>query len=96
MAPDLIEEYCKKSGDSSVPDGNLEENEHGFCVWRLENKAFILVAVFGDGKYWNEWAEIKAKEVGMKTIVFATKRKPDGFVRNHGFTVTGYVLSRAI
>ena len=92
----VIEDYCKRSGDSSVPDGNLEENEHGFCVWRVKDDVFIIVAAYLDGDYWNNWCAEKAKELNIKTIIIATKRKPDAFVRKHGFKVTGYILARSI
>lgn len=92
----IIAAYCKKSGDNSVPDGNLEENEHGFMVWRTDGITFVGVAVFGDGKYWNDWAEKKAKELNMKQIILATKRKPGAFVRQYGYEVTGYILARKI
>ena len=92
----IIEDYCRKSGDSSVPAGNLEENEHGFCVWRVEDGVLLLVAVYGDGEHWNNWASEKAKKSGMRQIIFATKRKPGAFVRKHGFKVTGYILTRYI
>lgn len=96
MDTSVIEDYCRKSGDSSVPDGNLEENEHGFCVWRVDDGALIIVAIYGDGDYWNPWIDKKAIEQGMKQIIFATRRKPDSFVRKYGFKVTGYILARSV
>lgn len=96
MEAHVIEDYCRRSGDKSVPDGNLEENEHGFCVWRKEDNVFLIVAVYGDGKYWNNWCTEKTRELGMRQIIMATKRKPDAFVRKHGFKITGYVLARSV
>ncbi len=92
----MIEDYCKKSGDNGLSEGTLEENEHGFCVWRKDGNTLILINVYGDGKYWNKWAEIKAKSLNMNKIFFATKRKPDGFIKNHGFDVVGYILQRSV
>jgi hypothetical protein len=92
----IIDDYCRKSGDKEVPDGNLEENEHGFCVWRLDDSALIIAAIYGDGDYWNPWIDKKAKEEGMKEIIFATKRNPDSFIRKYGFKITGYILARTI
>ena len=96
MDSSVIEDYCRKSGDSAVPDGNTEENEHGFIVWRSDGGAFLIVAAYGDGKYWDKWAENKAKELNMKQIIFATKRNPAAFVRQYGYEVTGYILARPI
>jgi len=92
----LINDYLQKSGDTELPDGTIEENEHGFCVWRTEDGVLLLVAVYGDGTHWNNWATNKANELNVKQIIFATKRKPGAFIRKHGFKVTGYILARAI
>lgn len=96
MDTDVIADYCRKSGDDSIPSGHIEQDQHGFCVWRIEDSALILVAVYGDGSYWNEWATKKAMNENIKTIIFATKRKPDAFIRKHGFKVTGYILARSV
>ena len=96
MTPEITEDYCKHSGDNQVPDGNIEENEHGFCVWDIRDNAFIVVAIYGDGDYWNPWIDKKATEKNMKQIIFATKRNPEPFVRKYGFKVTGYILAREV
>lgn len=96
MRQEYIDDYFKRSGDSELPKGNEEENEHGFCIWRIESNSLILVAVYGDGEYWNEWSINKAMKENIKNIIFATKRKPDAFVRKYGYKVTGYILSREV
>ncbi len=91
-----IKDYLKRSGDSELSEGTLEENEHGFCIWRIEDNTLVLVHVYGDGQYWNEWATSKAREMNIKDIYFATQRNPEGFVRRHGFEVIGYILKRSV
>lgn len=93
---DQLDDYFARSGDTELSHGTIEENENGFCVWRTHNDTFVLINVYGDGCYWNSWAEKKARELNMKKILFATKRKPDAFCRKHGFDVTGYILERKI
>lgn len=92
----LIEDYLRRSGDTELPKGNVEENEHGFCIWRIIEDKLILASVYGDGKYWNEWATKKAEKEGMNTVFCATKRNPAGFIRAHGFKVVGYILERDV
>ncbi len=96
LTPETINDYCRKSGDDYISHGNIEENEHGFCVWRTDDESLILVNVYGDGTYWNNWATKKAKSLNMNKIFFATKRNPNAFVRKHGFEVTGYILERTV
>lgn len=91
-----LDDYFKRSGDTELSEGNIFENSYGFCIWRTYEDVFVLVHVYGDGNYWNNWAEIKAKEFGMKKIIFGTKRNPSGFCRKHGFHISGYVLERSI
>ena len=96
MNDDAIEDYFKRSGDTEMPDGELVENDHGFCIWRTYQDSLVLVSVYGDGKYWNDWADIKAKELGFKKIMFATKRNPEGFMKKFKFKVIGSLLERSI
>lgn len=96
MDSGIIRDYLDRSGDAELPDGNLEENEHGFCIWRADEESIILIAVYGDGGHWNKWAEGKAKELKKNSIYFGTKRNPEPFCRKHGFKVIGYILARSI
>ena len=92
------QDYLERSGDECIVDyGTLElDSDHGFCIWDIYEDALTLVQVYGDGKYWNEWAEIKAKELGKTKILLATKRNPKGFCRKFNYKVTGYILERDI
>ncbi len=96
MDKQTLDNYLLKSGDKELPDGDLIENENGFCIWRTFENSLVLVSVYGNGKYWNNWADVKAKELGLNKIMFATKRNPKGFIRKHGFKVTGYILERGL
>lgn len=91
-----IQRYFDKSGDDKIADGNIEENEHGWCVWKTNGTRLILVQVYGDGDYWDTWATIKCKELGLKSVLFATKRKPMAFVRKYKYTIIGTVLERYV
>lgn len=91
-----IDNYLLKSGDTEIGNGTLEENENGFCVWKTNGDALLLVNVYGNGSFWNKWAEIKAKSLNMKRIVFATKRKPVAFIKKHGFEISGYIMARPV
>ena len=95
MIPISIDDYFEKSGDTKIVDGTIEENENGFCIWRIQEDKLVLVQVYGNGKYWNEWATNKAKELKMKTIFFATKINPEIF-KPHGFKVIGHILERKV
>jgi hypothetical protein len=91
-----LNDYYLRSGDTELSDGKVEVNENGFCVWRKIDEAILLVHVYGNGTYWNQFASNKAKELGLSKVIFATKRNPDGFIYKHGFKVTGYILEREV
>lgn len=94
MAKTPLRDYLDRSGDEQLGVGWMEENEHGFCVWRRQENKLILVNVYGDGTYWNGWADKKAEELGCTDIFFATKRNPAGFVRKFNYEVVGTLLER--
>lgn len=89
-----LRDYFNRSGDTELGVGWMEENEHGFCVWRRQDDKLILVNVYGNGTYWDTWADKKAEELGVEKIFFATKRNPKGFVRKYGYEVIGTILER--
>lgn len=96
MIPKDMQRYLDKSGDDKIADGSLEENEHGWCVWKTNGTRLVLVQVYGYGEYWNKWADAKCKELGLKSVLFATKRKPMSFVRKYKYTIIGTVLERYV
>lgn len=91
-----LDDYLKRSGDEKLPDGELIENKHGFCVYRYRDDAFVLAAVYGDGAYWNKWAEDKAKSRGLNKIMCATKRSPNAYIKKHGYHVVAHLLERTL
>ena len=91
-----VEDYFNRSGDEKLSPGSVETYKDGFCVWRIHDDSLVLVNVYKYGEYWNQWATKKAKERGLKKVMFATKRNPEGFERKFGFKLTGYILERDI
>lgn len=90
-----VKDYLEKSGDSRLLDGNTEVSDKGFCIWETSETNLILLQVYGDGRYWNDWATKKAKELNKQKISFGTKLNPDIFDK-HGFKVIGYILEREV
>ena len=94
---DGVEDYLSRSGDTEIANGNVETHpENGFCIWQETENHLYLVQVYGNGKYWDKWAESKAKKLGLNKILFATKRNPDGFCRKYKYKVIGHILERSI
>ena len=92
-----LRDYFKRSGDNELLEGvTIYKADKGFCVYGIDEEHLILMHVYGDGKYWDKWAEDKAKELGLDRILFATKRNPDGFCRKYKYDIIGYVLERKI
>lgn len=93
-----LNDYFARSGDKELSDGKLEEDEHGFCVWRTYEDSFILVHVYGDGQYWDDFATEKARELGMKKVIFGTLRNPELFIRRskYDYKIACFLLERAV
>jgi len=89
-------DYFNRSGDTELGVGWMEENEHGFCVHRVQDDKLILVNVYGDGEYWDNWATKVAKDMGLKSVFFATQRNPKAFERKYGYETVGYLLERKV
>jgi hypothetical protein len=89
-----ISDYLERSGDDCIANGNTEHSKEGFCIWNTLEDKLILIQVYGNGEYWNEWATNKAKELGKDKIMFATKRNPASFIRKYEYIITGYILER--
>jgi len=89
-----VEEYLRKSGDDKIASGNIEISDHGFCVWGILEDKLILIQVYGDGEFWDMWADNKAEEMGKEKVFFATKRSPRSFAKKYGYEISGYILER--
>lgn len=89
-----LRDYLNRSGDEALGLGWMEENEHGFCVWRVKDGTLILVNVYGDGRYWDQWADEKCAEQKLTKIQFGTRRNPATFERKYGYKVTAYLMER--
>ena len=94
IEPQVLEDYFRKSGDTELVEGHLETSDDGFCVWGSNSEGLCLIHVYGDGVYWNSWADKKAEELGVTNIFFATTRSPRGFERKFNYKVIGHILER--
>jgi hypothetical protein len=96
ITQEQIEDYFIRSKDEVIVRENLIENEHGFCSWRVTRNKLVLINVYGDGDYWDEWATKKAKELGAESIVIATRRNPKPFIRKYKCKQIATVLERKV
>jgi len=92
-----LQRYLEKSGDTELSEGtNLIENDKGFMTWRIHKDSFVGVNIYGDGHYWDAFANELAKHLGLKKLMFATKRSPKVFEKNYGYKITGYILEKEV
>lgn len=97
MTPNQLQDYFNRSGDNEIiPNCEYLVNDYGFMSYRVEKDTFIIVQVYGDGKYWDEKANRLAKQFGLIKIMFSTKRNPKTFERKYGYRVTGYVMEKGV
>jgi hypothetical protein len=94
---ETAERYLKKSGDDYIETENLIENEHGFMSWKVDGNKFVCMNVYGNGKYWDEYMNELAKQLGCKTIFTGTSRKSyKAFVKKYNFKLVGYILEKEV
>lgn len=92
-----LRDYLNRSRRDATGFGWKEENESGFCVWRVEqNNVLVVPDVYGDGAYWDAWLTQKAEEMDCKTIRILTKRSPKALERKYGYSITEYVMEKAV
>jgi hypothetical protein len=90
------EEYLKKSGDNEIKRNNLTVNDHGFSNYLVGDNYILIMQVYGDGKYWDNFFIEKAKELGKKELMFATKRNIGGFIRKFGYKKLAVLLHKEV
>lgn len=92
-----IEDYLNRSGDDCISAGTiLVHPDKGFVVYNTTDDTLILVNVYGDGKFWDSYAQVKARELGLSKITFGTRRNPDTFIRRHQYKIIGYILEKKV
>ena len=97
MDKETEERYLKKSGDDYIETENLIENEHGFMSWKVDGDKFVCMNVYGNGKYWDEYMNELAKQLGCKAILTGTSRKSyKAFVKKYNFKLVGYILEKEV
>lgn len=91
-------EYFKKSGDDYLYLDNLIVTDKGFASFEIneEENAIVLLQVYGDGKFWDEFFTDLAKKLNKNKIIIGTKRNPRGFCRKFGFNLVGFILEKEV
>lgn len=96
MNKEDLEKYLSKSGDDYVYPDNLIENKNGFMSWTVKNGKLILLNVYGNGKYWDEFSKELAKGLGLTSILIATRRSPKAYQKKYGYKLTGYLMEKEV
>lgn len=97
MTPISYEDYLKRSGDDDLSnDGPMIRNEHGFMIWSVNGTEFHILQCYGDGKYWDDISTNMARTMGLKKVVFTTRRNPETYKRRFGFRLHGYIMSKEV
>ena len=91
-----IKRYLDKSGDSFIYEDNIVVNEHGFMSWNIHEGKLVLLNVYGNGKYWDNFSIDLAKKLDLKTILIATRRSPKAFTKKFGYKITGHILEKEV
>jgi len=80
MNKEDLEKYLSKSGDDGIYTDNLIENSHGFMSWKVSDQGLVLLNVYGDGKYWDQFSI----------------RSPRAYQKKYGYKLTGFVLEKEV
>ena len=97
LPQEMRDDYLRRSGDKEIIEADaIMHPEHGFMSYRLLPDALLLLQVYGDGSYWNLISIEMAKQIGYRTIRFATARDPRLFERKYGYSTVGVILEKEV
>lgn len=97
-----IEDYFRRADETDITieelmvHPGLVVNDLGFAVYEVEGDHLAAMCWYGDGKYWDDFFVQKARELGLKKVVGATKRNPASFVRKFGYRVVCTLLEKEV
>jgi len=80
-------DYLSRTGDPYIDKRNYTENKHGFASYEICDNHILVIQVYGDGKYWDKFFRDLAKEHGLQSYIFSTRRNPAAFSRRFNASV---------
>jgi len=80
-------DYLARTGDPRIDGRNYIENEHGFASYEIGENHLLVIQVYGDGKFWDKFFRDLAKDHGLKSYIFSTRRNPKAFSRRFNASV---------
>ena len=92
-----IESYEEKSQSRfrlSKGEKIVFDEEKGFFSYYIvpEREIVEVPKMVGDGRYWEEKVKLIARKLGMKKVMFFTKRNPKTWNRKYGTRIYGYYM----
>jgi len=93
MPTDRHLDYLKRSGDRYIDQRNYEENNHGFASWTIAGGKLLVLQVYGDGEYWDNYFRELAAKQGLGEYMFYTRRNPKAFARKYNASVVETLMS---
>lgn len=96
MKPVSIEDYFKRSGDDSLMRGEVEQDETGFIIFRVDGDILNGLNIYGDGDKWRDRLIEIAKERGCNKIRCCTRRNPEAFSKKFGMEIIGYIMEKEV
>lgn len=91
-----IEKYFLKSGDNVIHGEMIVHEGHGFTSLQMAEDRLIVMSCFGDGGYWDKFHVELAIALGLKKIMFGTRRNYKAFERKFGYKKIGYILEKEV
>ena len=91
-------EYYEEKSDSRFRMSPGEKivfgEEKGFFSYCIvpEREAVEIPKMVGEGKYWAKEIRKMVKALGLKKVLFFTKRNPDTWIRTYGGRIYGYYM----
>lgn len=93
---EMKEAYLGLTGKVNIDCEIIYIEGKGFISYAIQGDRLLIPDLYGNGKFWLDYALTLAKEKGCTKLVGGTRRNPKAYAKMFGTKVVGYVLEREV
>lgn len=93
---EMVTTYLHLTGKANIDCEIIYIEGKGFISYAIQGDKLLIPDLYGDGKFWLDYALKLAKEKGCTKLLGGTRRNPKAYEKMFGTKVVGYVLEREV